>query len=121
MIVMKVSIFFKPLLLTTIFLLFSSCNLDEENIEKTIIVASAKADCVGAFPQECLLVKENEQQNWEYFYDSILGFTYEEGFEYVLIVSEKEIMNPPQDASSIQTTLIRLVSKIEKSSENLPL
>ena len=109
------------LLLVTIIVLFSSCNLDEENSEKTVIVASAKKDCVGAFPQECLLIKENEQENWQYFYDGILGFTYEEGFEYILVVSENEIINPPQDVSSIETTLIKIISKIEKTSENLPL
>ena len=108
-------------LLITIIVLFSSCNFTEENIENTIIVASAKVDCVGASSQECLLVKDNERQNWEYFYGSILEFSYEEGFEYVLVVSEKKSIHPLQDLSSIQKTLIIVVSKVEKTSENLPL
>lgn len=89
--------------------------------EKTLIVASKKADCVGLVPQKCLLVKEKTAQNWQYFYDEISGFTYEEGFEYEIIVSEREIENPPQDASSLATTLIKIISKIEKTSENLPI
>lgn len=87
-------------------------NLQEN--EKTLYVASKKVDCMGLFAQQCLMVKENNQQNWEYFYDSIVGFTYQEGFEYEILVSEKRIENPPQDASSIETTLIKIISKTEK-------
>ncbi|MBU3011184.1 DUF4377 domain-containing protein [Polaribacter vadi] len=105
---------------------FSICLLscEDNNLitpEKTLIVASIKADCVGVDYQKCLLVKENETENWQYFYSSIVGFNYEEGFEYVIKVSERKIENPPQDASSIETTLIEIVSKTEKISENLPI
>ena len=117
---MNLSTLFKSLLLTII-ILFSSCDFNEENIEKTVIIASAKADCIGAFSQECLLVKGNERQNWGYFYGSILEFNYEEGFEYVLVVSEKKITDPLQDLSTTQKTLIRVISKTEKTSENLPI
>ncbi len=99
-----------------------SCN--DNNLitpEKTLIVASIKADCVGVDYQKCLLVKENETENWQYFYSSIVGFNYEEGFEYVIKVSERRIENPPQDGSSIETTLLEIISKTEKTSENLPI
>tara|TARA_R110002126_G_scaffold30602_1_gene99753 strand:- start:9784 stop:10128 length:345 start_codon:yes stop_codon:yes gene_type:complete len=101
---------------------FFSCESNDlQETEKILIVASHKSDCVGVAPQQCLLVKENENQNWHYFYDSIVGFTYEVGFEYKILVSQKAIENPPQDASSIETKLIEIVSKIEKLSENLPI
>lgn len=110
--------------ITIIFLImFSiiSCeNNDIMSIEKTLIIASKQVDCIGFVPQKCFLVKENSAQNWEYLFESISGFTYEEGFEYEVLVSEKEIENPPQDASSIQTSLIKVISKIAKTSENLP-
>ena len=111
----------KIVLLLWISICLISCeNNDLITAEKILIIASKKGDCVGVGPQKCLLVKESITQNWEYFYDNISGLNYEEGFEYEIIVSEKEIENPPQDASSIETTLIKIISKIEKTSENLP-
>lgn len=101
-------------------LIFSCENNGINELEKTIIIASKKVECVGIVPQKCLLVKENHHQNWQYFYDSIDGFTFEEGFEYELLVLEREIKNPPQDASSIETILIKVISKVEKTSTNLP-
>ncbi|PWG06221.1 DUF4377 domain-containing protein [Polaribacter aquimarinus] len=89
-------------------------------VEKTLIIASKKVECVGVSSQQCFLIKENEQQSWEYFYDSINDFNYEEGFEYVILVIEEEIENPPQDASSIKYSLVKVISKIKKTSENLP-
>ncbi|WP_439130145.1 DUF4377 domain-containing protein [Polaribacter sp.] len=112
----------KYLLFLCVTLCLTSCEDKNSNqAEKTLIVASQKADCVGVAPQKCFLVKENDAQNWTYFYDSIINFEYEEGFEYELVVRESEIKNPPQDASSIKTTLVQIISKIEKTSENLPI
>lgn len=110
------------LLFMMIFSIISCEKNDVTTVEKTLIIASEKVNCtvVGVLPQLCFLIKEESTQNWEYFYDSIIGFTYEEGFEYEVLVSEREIENPPQDASSIETTLIKVISKIEKTSENLP-
>ncbi len=99
-----------------------SCN--DNNLitpEKTLIVASKLGDCVGLDYQKCLLVKETETENWQYFYGSIIGFEYQEGFEYVIKVSERKIENPPEDGPSIETTLLEIISKTEKTSENLPL
>ena len=100
--------------------LFSCENKDLPTLEKILIIASQKVDCVGVTSQKCFLVKEKETQNWVYFYDSIINFTYQEGFEYEVIVSEEEIENPPQDVSSRKTTLVKILSKIEKTSKNLP-
>ena len=111
-------------LITLFIVCFSmySCENNDAVLEgkNLLLIASKKADCIGVGPQKCFLVKETNQQNWGYFYDSIIGFTHEEGYEYEVLVSEKQIKNPPQDASSIETTLIKIVSKIEKTSENLP-
>lgn len=102
------------LFLSMFFVMIACENNNLQENEKTLYVASKKVDCMGLFAQQCLMVKENNQQNWEYFYDSIVGFTYQEGFEYEILVSEKRIENPPQDASSIETTLIKIISKTEK-------
>ncbi|WP_420552035.1 DUF4377 domain-containing protein [Tenacibaculum aiptasiae] len=101
-------------------LLLMSCISNQDNVEKRILVASKKLNCTGIGPQKCLLLKEVTAQNWEYFYDVIEGFNYEEGFEYVLEVSEKEVSPVAADASAIKIVLVKIVSKIKKDSENLP-
>lgn len=108
-----------------VIILFSGTLLSCENndislVEKTLIIASKKVDCVGVEAQKCLLIKENENQEWNYFYDAITGFEYEEGFEYEITVTEQEIENPPQDGASLTYSLVEIISKIEKKSENIP-
>ncbi|MCE5227411.1 MAG: DUF4377 domain-containing protein [Porphyromonadaceae bacterium] len=48
------------------------------------------------------------------------GFEYTEGYEYVLKVLVDPIENPPQDSSSARYTLLEIISKEKKDSENLP-
>lgn len=99
---------------------FISCeNNDLTETETTLFIASKTINCIGMMPSNCLLIKEKKEKNWEAFYSTIKGFSYEEGFEYELLVSKKEIENPPEDASSIQYTLLEIVSKIAKTSDNL--
>ena len=66
-------------------------------------------DCVGVGPQKCLLVKESEEADWEFFYDGIEGFDHIEGVSYVLEVEITEIEDPPADASSLHHRLVRIV------------
>ncbi|WP_158839975.1 DUF4377 domain-containing protein [Polaribacter sp. L3A8] len=107
-------------IMLAIFILMVSCEKKDLSLNKKILViASEKVDCVGVSPQKCFLVREVDKQDWSFFYDSIIGFTYEAGFEYEILISEKQLENPPQDASSIEYKLIRIISKIEKTSENL--
>ncbi len=79
-------------------------------------VNSYTVECVGEMEGICLLVQEGDKigsEDWEYFYyhDSIIGFDYEPGFIYNLKVKRKEIANPPQDGSSYEYELVRIVSK----------
>lgn len=105
-------------------LLLFSCEVNKDSETtfnvSTFVVASQTIECQGEAPQQCLLVKTSEnQQNWQFFYSNIDGFKHQEGYEYVIIVEETPIKNPPQDGSSIAYTLIEVVSKIEKTSANL--
>lgn len=79
--------------------------------EKTLFIADHYADCVGSSPQKCLMVKENEGEEWQMFYDQIEGFNYEEGYFYELKVKVTQVKNPPADGSSLYYTLIKVVSK----------
>lgn len=79
--------------------------------EMLLYVAPYTQECVGMEVRQCMLVKENLDDDWELFYDEIEGFTYEPGFNYSLLVGWREIRNPPADGSSREYWLIRLVQR----------
>lgn len=82
---------------------------------KTLYVAPHTSPCSGVGKTNCLLVKtDKDQAEWKYFYTNIEGFIYEGGYDYELLIKESKIENPPADASSIQYTLIKIVSKTKK-------
>lgn len=87
--------------------------------EKTLFVGPETAECVGVAPQDCLLVKENVEDEYTFFYDSIAGFTFEPGFEYELRVSVSDVAQPiPADASSLRYRLIEVVNQTAVSEVN---
>lgn len=106
------------LLLFSIALLFGACNSTKDT--EKITVASQQGDCVGVAPMKCLLVKKDGQTDWEFFYNNIEGFSYEPGYEYVLEVKADKVENPAADQSSLKYTLVKEISKEQKTSENLP-
>ena len=65
-------------------------------------------DCVGVGPRTCMVV------DGDFFYDSIDGFEYEEGYEYRLRMERYKAYpgrEPPQDASRYGYRLIEVLSK----------
>jgi len=107
-------------ILTVIVILLFSCTKDKETI---IIVASDTAeatDPASSKYKDCLIVKFENETKWSIFYSSIIGFSYEKGYEYVLEVTVKNIKNPPQDAGNKEYYLKKIISKEKKTSENLP-
>jgi heat shock protein HslJ len=87
-------------------LLLTSC---EE--EKTIYIADHLSDCEGVAQQKCMLVKEKKTDDWTFFYDTIEGFTYEQGYSYTLKVKISKIKNPPADTSDLRYELIEIITK----------
>ena len=84
----------------------------EKEIElEQLIIADHKVSCTGIGPQECLLVKRNVSDEWQFFYGGIEGFDYEEGFEYIIEVKVYDVENPPVDGSSKRYVLNRIISK----------
>jgi heat shock protein HslJ len=83
----------------------------------TIIVGPEQVDCVGAGPQLCNQVKNNPEEDWQFFYSQIEGFQFEAGYEYELLVAEVPVKNPPADASSFQYLLVEEVSKTQVEPE----
>lgn len=108
--------------LTTLCLLLTlalSCRTDSVTpsvwpIVSSLQIASTTRDCNGPFPRKCLQVKEDNAANWQLFYNSIDGFTYKEGYEYVVVVRREPVPNPPADGSSIRYILVDEVSKIKR-------
>lgn len=74
-------------------------------------VAPQRVDCTGEMPQRCLLVREPPSQEWTRFYNSIDGFTYEEGNRYRIRVARTRRPNPPADASAFTYRLVDVLSK----------
>ena len=83
---------------------------NDENERKAILYVDSKlVDCVGVGPQQCMLVKENLDDEWGFFYQSIVGFEYEEGISYKIHVSITQVENPPADGSSLKYTLLEIL------------
>ena len=78
---------------------------------ETMTVQHYKAPCQGESIQLCYLVKKQNQEDWEYFYDEIEGLDYEWGYVYSLEIVQSEVKNPPQDASSIHTKVEKTLKK----------
>ncbi|MFZ2489117.1 MAG: DUF4377 domain-containing protein, partial [Anaerolineae bacterium] len=76
-----------------------------------LYVGPNQVPCTGVAPQTCLQVKETPDGEYTLFYDSIEGFTYEPGYEYVLSVTREDVPNPPADASAFRYTLVEVTSK----------
>lgn len=79
--------------------------------EATLYVGPELVDCVGVGPMKCMLVKENPEDEYQFFYSQIEGFTFEPGYTYELRVRIEPVANAPADASSLKYTLIEMVSK----------
>lgn len=77
--------------------------------EARLWIAPEQVDCEGVAPMRCMLVKESEDAEWEFFYGGIEGFTYTEGVSYVLDVEIFEVEDPPADGSSLEYRLVRTV------------
>ncbi|WP_223148885.1 DUF4377 domain-containing protein [Aquimarina sp. RZ0] len=101
----------KIFMILSFIFLYSSC---QET--KTIYIASQMKDCQGVGPQKCLLVRESPEAEWQFFYDQIEGFEYEEGYKYKIKVSISSIKNPLEDGSSLQYKLIKVISKQKNQS-----
>lgn len=77
--------------------------------ERTLEVAPYKGACVGLFHTLCLQVREPGTTDFLNMFETPRDFDFEWGFNYVIVVEEREIENPPADGSSIERTLERIL------------
>jgi hypothetical protein len=78
-----------------------------DTTRRTLEVAPHKAVCVGLSYRFCLLVREPGRSAWEFLYETPRGLAFEWGVTTRIVIEERELDDPPQDASSIVRTLVR--------------
>ena len=91
----------------------------EDNIE-ILIIGPYKTKCVGAFEQECHLEFNEESQEWHFFYEGIVGFDFEPGFIYTLLVSLHKRDERIADVGPYEYRLVAVLSKEEASVDEKP-
>jgi len=110
--------FFKKItplfILTTLCFLFVHCSNNQNT--STLWINSSKSPCTGVGKQSCMQVREDTTKQWQLFYNTIDGFTYEEGYIYKISVSKETIPQEkvPADGSSIKYSLIKVLSKTKE-------
>jgi heat shock protein HslJ len=96
-----------------------SCSAGDKLGEKHVYwINSTKAPCVGRAPTSCLQVQKSENLDpsaWKSFQSSIIGFEYEPGYIYKIVVKERHLdpAELPADVSSIEYTLVEILEKRE--------
>lgn len=80
--------------------ILTACSGNPVINDKKVTVGPIVVECVGVSTQLCLLVKDSTQDHYTLFYDEIVGFDYEPGYVYSLLVNQEEIKDPPADGPS---------------------
>lgn len=109
----------KHLLVLLFFSFLFSCSVSSKKTEENVYVLwinSLKKDCTGVGPQKCMQIQKGEtlnSSNWSFFYDSIDGFNFQEGYIYKLTVREEKLdaAKVPADGSSIKYVLVDVLEK----------
>jgi hypothetical protein len=89
----------------------ASCDSPTEPSILILFVAAEQVVCYGPFERQCLLVRSDRDSEWEYFYDAIDGFTWEEGYTYTIRVLRTRTRHPPLDGSAYRYRLLGVLEK----------
>ena len=109
----------KHLLFLAIALLFNTTSFSQTQLQ--LIVHPEQVDCQRMMPQKCLQVRINGAKEWTLFYERILGFTFEPGYRYELLVVQTKRPEPlPADLSEFIYKLEKIVSKTAVVSDIQP-
>lgn len=76
----------------------STSNSGSLTNEKTVYISPETVNCMGLSRKECLQIKENLDEEWTLFYETIEGFDYESGYNYQLRIAQKKILTLSQIA-----------------------
>ena len=103
----------------TIATLLLSCEKIEEPIK--FRVNQFKQTAIDVAPVMTLSIQQGSQigtNTWTPLYDEIVGFVYEPGYIYELLVTETDILNPPADGSSKAYRLKQILSKTKVANDS---
>lgn len=89
----------------SVFLVACTNETAEQGTTEHFTIGPELKNCTGIGPQKCMVV------NGEYFYDSIRGFDYQEGYDYEITVKKQMREDVPADASTYTYTLVDIISK----------
>ena len=67
--------------------------------EMTIYVASEMTRCKGMLEVQCYQMKDSPEKDYDIFVSSIDGFTFDEGYEYKLLVQKSYYENSPPNSA----------------------
>lgn len=89
------------------------CAQSSTQAEEVLVleVAPETVSCVGEAQQRCLQVRTGPDEAWRNFYDTIEGFTHEEGYRYLIEVGRREATDLLADASAYRYRLIEILSR----------
>jgi heat shock protein HslJ len=82
-----------------------------EPTEQRLTVAPDPVDCADGTPGTCVRVTDGSGDIWITRPGEIVGFTYEPGFAYELLVEEPSQVSEAESPTPLRLTLIRVLSK----------
>lgn len=78
--------------------------------EMTLYVASEMTRCKGMLEVQCYQMKDSPEKDYDIFVSSIDGFTFDEGYEYKLLVHKTYYENSPPNSAPYYS-LKKIISK----------
>lgn len=116
----------KLLTLLLLPLLFGGCELGDEDESHTEIWTVASEKGVAGIAMDfghtpAYIVKKGSAAAWEIFSGSIVGFTFEKGYESTIRVRIDAIADPPADGPGRRYTMKQLISRTQMQSAVDPL
>ena len=97
---------------------FASCSSNDDDkdiVEQVTIYVSAETGTYNIVPSNIfaegmMIREEGESAFYCVSFQEIMGFTYERGHEYELLVKRTTLANLPQDSSKYRYELVRIIS-----------
>lgn len=80
----------------------------------TLYVGPQTGECKEASNKRCLRVKYSKESEYQNFNDDIVGFSYNPGYEYEILVEKQYLGDVPADSSSFQYQYVSTINKSEK-------
>lgn len=78
--------------------------------EMTVYLASEMTRCKGMLEVQCYQIKDSPEKDYDIFVSSIDGFTFDEGYEYKLLVQKSYYENSPPNSAPYYS-LKKIISK----------